>query len=119
MNNKYGAIQFSHHNSIFDDKKYTIAVEVPPKGLLLNCVKEFTLGTKSIRTFRAGLATTHDNENYVKKTGREISMSRLDLVEFTLLRATIQEDVIFLTFDGPYVIHFKVSHKSSRVHLIT
>jgi len=70
--------QFFHQPHL-DSKKYTVCVDIPPKEEFL----ELTLNPHTLLELNCGVAFCSEEDNYVKKIGRQLSSSRKSPTEFT------------------------------------
>lgn len=116
-------IQFchKHRNQIFNrriDPKRTYACLVPSKDVFLEVI---TPGLPKTFITAMGVAYCSDEDNYVKKVGRNLALSRMELVEFQLDRVDFyNEDRANFWFKtkehGAFC--FQVNTASERVYFL-
>lgn len=112
-------IQFNHQNGnnfVPRNQKQTFAVLLPSAEtfteLLENPDRSITLGV--------GVAVCSPKDNYCKKTGRDLSSSRIRPIMYRLRTMHfINRDVFFdLNSDEGDYLQVKMSAKSQRLHLL-
>ena len=69
---------------------------------------------------RVGQSFVHPNDNYCKKTGREVSTERLKQRRLYLCGMYMEDDrrLYFIFNDKEFLYRFRVSPNSKRVHLL-
>jgi hypothetical protein len=109
--------QFCHHNKKYGTK-YTIAAMLPTASdfskLIENEKREITLPV--------GIANCSPKDNYCRKSGREVALSRMTPITFELKSIEFVESDIYFHFVATGFsarsMRLKMSPKSSRLHMI-
>jgi hypothetical protein len=108
----YGTIQF-HHNKA-DGITYALDVNFNREDLL-----ETVHNFDEPITLMLGQSFVHPNDIYCKKTGREVSMTKLEPVKFKLERVLNNQEKVWLTFvNEDYSIEFRVNKHSEKPHFL-
>jgi len=116
---KNNNIQFYHQtqNEIFS--RLTVALEVPTIKDIINTA---SLHTSPNISMKLGITYVHPNDNYNRKIGRELSLTRLNTIDFILTK--IEFDDIgrhiyqFNSMDDEHIIYLRLNPKSNKAHFI-
>lgn len=95
---KWGNTQFYHSHKNFDHKKrFTVAVNVPSSKEFLELIKQH----KPV-ILELGISYVHDNDNYVKSIGRQISSNRIKKHNFYIEKKFDYEKEIYVSLKNEY-----------------
>ena len=114
-------IQFYHGTKAKSEfeQEFTVAVEVPNRDLFkLDIYNQLGTNIKSIK-FKVGYTKVSPKDQYNKKTGREVSESRLEEKSFTLQEIIAIQDAfnVYYASDDVFLI-FSMNNDSEKVRLI-
>lgn len=116
-------IQFYHNQ--YEGMTYAVDVSFN-RDDLLECIHHFDQEI----AFQVGVSYVHPNDNYCKKTGREVSATKIKPVmlklagvnkpyDYSKLPGELDDNKLFLVFRGNGLeLEFRVNSKSEKPHLI-
>jgi hypothetical protein len=98
-------------NSPSDDKAYigTFAVSLPSLEVLLAFAAKSITESNSLLPIRIGAAKRNKKDQFIKKVGRDLSLSRMMSQDFYM--------VYFQRYDDYNTIHLKSTDYSIRLHV--
>lgn len=114
-------VQYFHgtKEKLFNDKQYTVAVEVPLRSTLKLDIYNL-LGTNITEIpLSVGFSIVNPKDQYNKKTGRELSLERMEEKRFKLVEIVATEQGIVIEFHNEEVdIFFLLLPDNDKVRLI-
>lgn len=114
------SIQYFHQTSTEGYlNRVTVALELPSVKDILNTA---SLHSSPNIAMKMGISYVHPNDNYSRKVGRELALSRLKPIDFFLTQITF-DDIgrhlyKFDSVDDNHSICLRLSHKSNKPHFI-
>lgn len=118
---KWGNVQFFHKKlkELKNDKRATVAVDVPAKQELLKLAQASIEGAPYKMPVATGIATVHDDDRFEKSKGRDLSFSRLQHKDFEVLEFTFSDSQLVLSlYSNDLVLLFSINPKKGKPHLI-
>lgn len=112
--NKDDGIQYYH--DVENKKTYALKVDFDKEDLLEVLSRPFVPVN-----FNLGIACVHPDDNYCKKTGREVSSDKLSLRTFHLVYVDKINDLLYIIFYNKKLnlhIKFRVLQFSNKPHFL-
>lgn len=112
--------QFYHQTSEVWEKKRTFCVQTPTKGYFFNFINNSCDNNILGWHINIGVSICSNLDQFNKKTGRELSESRLKEEEITLQSVFLQQNLIFVSVitETGINLQFRLHKNSPHVFLI-
>lgn len=120
MNLQYNHKHKGKKDCYFDDillvrEQYTICVDVPDSSEFYSLITNHT----TVIYLKMGVSYCNKSDQFTKKIGANLALSRVKTETFNFLRADNKEgNLLFMFSNDKWYLTFKVKQGNKKVHLI-